>query len=113
MSLFSDYCESPELVRLNTFEYEDTRYYLLPDYLEWYYQDITKPARKIMSNRAERPVFYVDDDDEKPVKAGGVILYKFDNDNNLHLLLIESQVFSGNHLFTSKTRPYPRLQTIN
>lgn len=58
MSLFSDYCESPELVRLNTFEYEDTRYYLLPDYLEWYYQDITKPARKFIKPKGSKTLEY-------------------------------------------------------
>lgn len=39
---------------------------------------------------SERKIFYLDDDKEKPIIAGGVILYKIENDK-IYLLLIDSR----------------------
>ena len=58
MTLFSDYCETPDLVRINTFEDEKNRYYLLPDYLEWYYQDIDKPRKWYIKPKNNKTLDY-------------------------------------------------------
>lgn len=39
----------------------------------------------------KRKTFYLDDDDEKPLRAGGVIIYKYDKESNIELLLISSR----------------------
>jgi hypothetical protein len=39
---------------------------------------------------SERKTFYLDDDKEKPITAGGVVLYKIENDK-IYLLLIDSR----------------------
>jgi 8-oxo-dGTP pyrophosphatase MutT (NUDIX family) len=39
----------------------------------------------------KRRTFYLDDDDEKPLRAGGVIIYKYVDESNIELLLISSR----------------------
>lgn len=58
MSLFSDYCDTPDIIRFNTFEDHDTRYYLLPDHLEWYFQDRSKPAKKFVFPKKNKSLSY-------------------------------------------------------
>lgn len=58
MSLFADYCEEPEVTAFNTVEFEGTRYYLLPDYLEWYFQDSSLPAKKFVVPKGNKTLDY-------------------------------------------------------
>lgn len=38
-----------------------------------------------------RKTFYLDDDETKPITAGGVLIYKFNKNNEMKLLLIDSR----------------------
>lgn len=58
MGLFDDYCGSSENTRLNIVEYNQHRYYLLPDHLEWYYEDIKKPKKSTVSPRHTKEMNY-------------------------------------------------------
>ena len=42
-----------------------------------------------MSGIVERPTFSYNNDNTKPIRAGGVILYKRTNNNNIEVLLIK------------------------
>jgi len=42
-----------------------------------------------MSGTVERPTFSYNNDNTKPIRAGGVILYKRTNNNNIEILLIK------------------------
>ena len=47
---------------------------------------------KYMNNKNNRPTFYLDDDIEKPLRAGGVLFYRFDiEEMEYKLLLIYSR----------------------
>lgn len=58
MSVFTEFGQLPDVARFNTMEDEDSRYYLLPDYLEWYYQDKSLPARKFIKPQGTKTLEY-------------------------------------------------------
>ncbi len=39
----------------------------------------------------QRKEFYLDNNPEFPIRAGGVLIYKFDKNNNMYLLMIKSR----------------------
>lgn len=45
-----------------------------------------------MSGTVERPTFSYNNDNTKPIRAGGVILYKRTNNNNIEILLIKKLI---------------------
>jgi radical SAM protein with 4Fe4S-binding SPASM domain len=58
MGLFDDYCGEDKLDRLNSVEFEGNRFYLLPEYLEWYYQDISKPKKFTIKPKGTKTLDY-------------------------------------------------------
>jgi radical SAM protein with 4Fe4S-binding SPASM domain len=58
MGLFSDYCATDEQVKINSFEYNDHRYYLLPDHLEWYFQKKERPKKTVITPRNDKVLGY-------------------------------------------------------
>jgi radical SAM protein with 4Fe4S-binding SPASM domain len=58
MSLFTEYFEEPDTPAVNIVEYESSRYYLLPDYLEWFYQKKENPAHKFVFPKGEKTLGY-------------------------------------------------------
>lgn len=58
MGLFNDYCDTQEQVRFNTFEYNDHRYYLLPDHLEWYFQKKERPQKTHINPKGNKVLGY-------------------------------------------------------
>ena len=58
MGLFDDYCETNDAVRVNTLEWNDHRYYLLPDYLEWYVQKREKPVKQQIIPKGSKVLGY-------------------------------------------------------
>ena len=47
-----------------------------------------------MSGTVERPTFSYNNDNTKPIRAGGVILYKRTNNNIIEILLIKKLIVS-------------------
>jgi len=45
-----------------------------------------------MSGTVEIPTFSYNNDNTKPIRAGGVILYKRTNNNNIEILLIKKLI---------------------
>lgn len=58
MGLFNEYCEEVEGIKFNTVEVNNYRYYLLPDYLEWYFQDVNKPKRDFIIPQKDKQLYY-------------------------------------------------------
>lgn len=43
----------------------------------------------------DRPTFYLNDDKSKPIRAGGVIIYRINDDTTMDILIVETKRSSG------------------
>ncbi|WP_397363559.1 radical SAM protein [Olleya sp. R77988] len=58
MALFEDFCDKSNSTKINIVEYEEDRYYLLPDHLEWYYQKKELPISKFIIPKKNKKLNY-------------------------------------------------------